>query len=61
MHWVRIGDAVALAGGVAGAIKADSVWPVVGAVAVLVMMHWFYGHAVRRGKGQEAPDRGPYG
>lgn len=55
MHWVMIGDAVALLGGAAGAVKAESAWPLIGAVAVLVMMHWFYRHAVKRGKDVPAP------
>lgn len=55
MHWVLIGDAAAIGGGAAGALFSDSVWPLVGAVGVVVGMHLCYRHAVNRGKGQAAP------
>lgn len=55
MHWVKIGDATAIAGGVAGSVFAKSIWPVVGATAVVIFMHMMYAHAVKRGEGKEKP------
>ena len=55
MHWVLIGDAVAIAGGAAGSILDNSMWPLIGGVSIALMMHVFYRHAVRRGIGQAPP------
>jgi len=55
MHWVLIGDAIALSGGVAGSILSKSIWPTIGAGGVVIMMHILYKHAVVRGKGLEPP------
>ncbi len=55
MHWVWIGDAAALAGGTLGTLRAGNAYPMVGALAVVVMMHLLYRHAVKRGMGQQAP------
>lgn len=55
MFWVRVGSVVAVAGGVAGTIRSGSAYPVVGAVAVTLMMFWFYRLAVKRGQGQDRP------
>lgn len=57
MHWVLIGDAVALGGGIAGSILDQSLWPLVGAAVIMMMMHAFYRHAVKRGQGKPAPAR----
>ena len=56
MHWVKIGDAAALAGGTAGAIFSRKVWPIVGALGVVIMMHLLYKHAVKRGEGEIPPN-----
>lgn len=50
MHWVLIGDAAALAGGLAGSFFTENAWPVVAAIAVAGGMHIAYKHAVVRGK-----------
>lgn len=56
MHWVWIGDAACIGGGIAGAVFAGSAWPLVATGAVAVGMHGLYGHAVKRGtNGEEAP------
>lgn len=55
MHWVWIGGGVAVAGGVAGSLMADNLWPLVGAVLVAGGMVYAYKHAVERGTGQAAP------
>jgi hypothetical protein len=55
MHWVLIGDATALAGGVAGAAFSRNVWPLVAAGGVCLMMHFLYRHAVARGTGEQPP------
>lgn len=51
MHWVQIGDAAAIAGGLAGSWFTKSLWPVVAAAAVAGGMHFAYTHAVKRGTG----------
>jgi hypothetical protein len=56
MHWVKIGGAVAVGGGVVGTVKSGSPWPLVGAIAITVMMVWFYKHAVSRGQGVPPPE-----
>lgn len=55
MHWVKIGDATAIVGGLAGTMVAKSPWPLIGAGAVCIMMHLMYIHAVHRGAGKERP------
>jgi hypothetical protein len=55
MHWVWIGGAVAVAGGVAGSAMAGNLWPLVGAVLVAGGMVYAYRHAVERGTGSDAP------
>lgn len=55
LHWVKIGDAAALSGGLIGSYYSQSVWPIVGAAGVTIMMHLLYKHAVHRGQGQEPP------
>jgi hypothetical protein len=60
MHWVFIGDAVAIAGGVFWTVKSGSVWPMVAVSAVVLGMHLAYKHAVIRGKGQPPPENGQY-
>lgn len=55
MHWVCIGDAVAIGGGLAGTIISGKAWPLIAATAVAVGMHLTYKHAVKRGTCQEPP------
>lgn len=55
MHWVLIGDAAAIGGGTTAAIISKKVWPLIGVVGVVLMMHVLYRHAVKRGKGLEPP------
>ncbi len=55
MHWVLIGDAVALGGGAAGSLVSKKAWPLVAAAIVVVGMHILYRHAVKRGQGQSPP------
>ncbi len=55
MHWVVIGSGVALAGGAYGAVLSKTAWPLIGAAIVTAGMYAAYIHAVRRGKGQQAP------
>lgn len=55
MHWVKIGDGAAIAGGLAGSYYTKSVWPLVAASAVAGGMHFAYAHAVKRGHGEEPP------
>ena len=55
MHWVMIGDVVAVGGGAVAALVSGKVWPLIAAAAVAVGMHYTYRHAVGRGTGQPAP------
>ena len=55
MHWVLIGDAVAVSGGLAWSVLSRNPWPLVATVAVAGGMHYAYGHALRRGIGQAPP------
>jgi hypothetical protein len=49
MHWVMIGDAAAIAGGLAGTYFTRSPAPLIAAAAVAAGMHYAYAHAVARG------------
>lgn len=55
MHWVVIGAAVAVAGGVFGTVMARNAWPLIGAAAVSGGMFYAYKHAVSRGTGSSPP------
>lgn len=55
MHWVLIGDAVAIGGGALAAMVSGKAWPLVAATVVAVGMHLTYRHAVRRGQDKPAP------
>lgn len=55
MHWVLIGDGVAIGGGLVATLMSGRYWPVLAAGTVAVGMHFCYKHAVRRGTGQVAP------
>ncbi len=51
MHWVLIGDAAAIGGGLVGSLVSKKVWPVLAAALVALAMHQLYKHAVKRGTG----------
>lgn len=55
MHWVVIGDVVAIGGGAVGAVVAGKIWPLVAALIVAAGMHYTYRHAVSRGTGEQPP------
>lgn len=55
MHWVMVGDAVAIGGGIAAGLLSRSPWPVVATVVVVIGMHYAYTHAVNRGVTQPPP------
>ena|SRR5438132_796725 len=55
MHWVLIGDVVAMLGGLWGAWLDKSAWPLMGAAVIVLMMHALYRHAVARGKNVPPP------
>ena len=55
MHWVYVGDAVAVTGGVAWSLMSKNPWPAVATVVVVIGMHAAYTHAVKRGQDQEPP------
>lgn len=57
MHWVYVGDAVALAGGLAWTIGSHEPWPLLAVVAVVGGMHYAYTHAVKRGINQPSPGK----
>jgi hypothetical protein len=55
MHWVLIGDAAALVGGVLGSWVDGSLWPLIGAGFIMLLMHGLYRHAVKRGQDKAPP------
>ena len=55
MHWVLLGDAVAIGGGAFWTFKSGKPWPLIATVLVVVGMHFAYRHAVKRGQGQVPP------
>jgi hypothetical protein len=57
MHWVMIGGAVAVGGGVIGSLFSGTAWPLIAAAMVAVGMHFCYRHAVKRGTGQKPPEK----
>lgn len=56
MHWVLIGTAVAVGGGVVGTMVSGKAWPLIATAAVGAGMYWTYRHAVERGKDSCPPD-----
>lgn len=54
MHWVKIGGAVGVGGGLLASIVSWKIWPVIATVGVTVMMYTFYVHAVNRGLSRAA-------
>ena len=55
MHWVRIGDAVAVIAGLVWSILAKNPVPLIATAVVAGGMHYAYTHAVQRGTGQAPP------
>lgn len=55
MHWVYIGDGVALGGGLAWSVLSGTPWPFIATATVVAGMHYAYAHAVSRGTGQARP------
>lgn len=55
MHWVVVGDVVAIGAGLAGTILSGEPWPLLATVIVVAGMHYAYRHAVVRGTGQRPP------
>lgn len=58
MHWVMIGDATAIAGGVAGSMFTRNAWPLAAALVVAGGMHFAYHHACGRGIAATPPTQG---
>lgn len=56
MHWTLIADGTAVGFGVLGSVIGGSWWPLIGALLVVAMMHYYYKHAVRRGLRSRAPE-----
>lgn len=56
MHWVLIGDAAAIAGGAVGSLYTKSLFPLLAAGGIALMMHGLYKHATVRGKSKPAPE-----
>lgn len=48
--YVRFGHGQAFLFGVAGAVLEHSIWPVIGAGAVIIIMHSMYAHALYSGQ-----------
>jgi hypothetical protein len=55
MHWVCIGAAVAVGGGLAGSLVSGKIWPLLAATLVAGGMYGTYRHAVSRGTGIAPP------
>lgn len=55
MHWVIIGDAAAITGGVVGSMFDHSLAPLLAAGGICLLLHLLYRHAVQRGQGQKPP------
>jgi len=55
MHWVYVGDGVAIGGGLAWSVIAKTPWPVIATTLVVVGMHYAYSHALTRGISQPPP------
>lgn len=55
MHWVWIGDAVAVGGGLFGTLVSRKLWPLIAATLVAAGMHYAYSHAVKRGQDVPPP------
>lgn len=55
MHWVYLGDAVAVAGGLAWSLGSKNPWPLVATASVAAGMHYAYHHALGRGMNEPPP------
>lgn len=55
MHWVFIGDVVAVGGGAIAFAVSHKIWPLLAAAFVATGMHLMYRHAVARGTGTAPP------
>jgi len=55
MHWVLVGDIVAVSGGLVWSIGAGTPWPLLATAGVAGGMHYAYKHALTRGIGQQPP------
>jgi hypothetical protein len=55
MHWVLIGGAVGIGGGLAATVISRKPWPLIATLVVSFGMLAMYKHAVVRGKGQQRP------
>lgn len=55
MHWVIIGDVAAISGGAVASCVTGNMWPLVATVAIVLLMHYLYRHAVNRGQDQAPP------
>ena len=60
MHWVYVGDAVAVGAGIVASLVSQSPWPAIATILVVVGMHFSYTHAVRRGIDKTPPTNGNY-
>lgn len=59
MHWVYVGDGVAIAGGLAWTLISKEPWPLIATIIVAGGMHYAYTHAVGRGVSKTPPaDKG---
>lgn len=56
MHWVKIGDAAAIGGGLVASVVSKKVWPLVATLFIVALMHYLYKHAVKRGIDKPEPD-----
>jgi hypothetical protein len=57
MHWVLIGDAAAISGGLVASYVTGNLWPLIATGGIVLLMHVLYKHAVSRGQGQARPER----
>jgi hypothetical protein len=55
MHWVRIGSAVAVGGGLTATVVSRKLWPLLATSIVALGMWGMYKHAVIRGRGVAPP------
>jgi hypothetical protein len=58
LHWVYIGDAVAIAGGLAWTLLSKEPWPLLATMLVAGGMHYSYIHATSRGINKPQPSEG---
>lgn len=56
MHWVKIGGGAAIAGGAIATVVTKNAVPLIATVGIVVLMHFLYRHAVKRGTAPDQPD-----